>query len=219
MKFIASNIMINNMNKYLVEFFGTFMLVLTIALSGGNAFAIGLVLIALVYMGGNISGAHYNPAVTLAVNLRGKIDVDTAGKYIIFQILGALLGALASNLIKGSVFTPAPITGVSAISVFLVELIFTCGLAFTVLHVATSSKSKNNQYYGLAIGSILAASIFAGGPISGGVYNPAVVVGTMVANLANLTSNFSNLIIYLVAQFAGGALASLIFRKTAPDLK
>lgn len=208
----------NKMNKYIIELIGTFILVLTIGLTAGNALAIGLVLVALVYLGGYISGAHYNPAVTFAVYLRGKIDRSTAGKYIVYQILGAFLAALIYRIIKGAAFIPAP-SDPSEISVFLVETIFTTSLALTVLHVATSSKTKNNQYFGLAIGAVLMAGIFAGGPISGGVYNPAVALGTILVDFGNLSVNFSNLIIYLVAQFSGGVLAVLIFRKTAPDLK
>lgn len=206
------------MNKYFIEFIGTFLLVLTISLTGGNPLAVGLVLVALVYLGGYISGAHYNPAITLAVHLRKKIDRSTAGNYIIAQILGASIAAITFKIIKGTAFIPTPAT-TSAVPVFLVEAIFTTALALTILHVATSSKTKGNQYFGLAIGSVLIAGIFAGGPISGGVFNPAVVIGTMLVDWANLGTNFSNLIIYLAAQFAGGALAALIFRNTAPDMK
>src|SRR3990167_7080104 len=94
------------MNKYLIEFIGTFFLVLVVSLSEGNPLAIGAVIIALVYTGGYISGAHYNPAVTLAVYLRGKIAADEAVKYAVVQILGAAAGAVVYSLIQKSAFVP-----------------------------------------------------------------------------------------------------------------
>lgn len=198
-----------------MEFIGTFFLVLVISLSEGNPLAIGAVLIALVYTGGYISGAHYNPAVTLAVLLRGKIEADEAVKYTVVQIMGATVGALVYNLIQRSVFVPFPAGITNSVSVFMVEALFTCALAFTVLQVATSPKTRGNQYYGLAIGAVLVAGIFAGGALSGGVYNPAVLLGTVLVDISNIAANFSNLIIYLVAQISGAALAALLFKKTA----
>ena len=204
------------MNKYLIEFIGTFFLVLVVSLSEGNPLAIGAVIIALVYAGGYISGAHYNPAVTLAIYLRGKIEADEAVKYTAVQVLGATTGAVVYSLIQRSAFVPFPAGLTNSVSVFMVEALFTCSLAFTVLQVATSGKTKGNQYYGLAISAVLVAGIFAGGAISGGVYNPAVWLGSVLTDLSNISANFSNLIIYLVAQTAGAALAAFLYKKTAP---
>ena len=204
------------MNKYLIEFIGTFFLVLVVSLSEGNPLAIGAVIIALVYAGGYISGAHYNPAVTLAIYLRGKIEADEAVKYTAVQVLGATTGAVVYSLIQRSAFVPFPAGLTNSVSVFMVEALFTCSLAFTVLQVATSGKTKGNQYYGLAISAVLVAGIFAGGAISGGVYNPAVLLGSVLTDLSNISANFSNLIIYLVAQTAGAALAAFLYKKTAP---
>src|SRR5258707_8458301 len=112
------------MKKYLVELIGTFFLVLVIGLTG-NPLAIGSVLMVMVYMGGHISGAHYNPAVTLAVLLQKKIDSKEAGMYIIFQAMGSLAAALIAYIITGNTFAPSPGAGVSTISALLVEIIFT----------------------------------------------------------------------------------------------
>src|SRR5437879_5565294 len=81
------------MKKYVVELMGTFFLVLVIGLTG-NPLAIGSILMVMIYMGGHVSGAHYNPAVTLAFLLQKKIDTRDAGMYIVFQILGSIGAAL-----------------------------------------------------------------------------------------------------------------------------
>src|SRR6267378_2044340 len=164
------------MKKYVIELIGTFFLVLVIGLTG-NPIAIGSVLMVMVYMGGHISGAHYNPAVTLAVLMRGKIDGREAGMYIIFQVLGAIIAALMVNVLAGHTFAPAPGEGVTALNALLVEIIFTFALASVVLNVATTKAAAGNSYFGLAIGFTVLAAAFAGGGISGGAYNPAVGLG------------------------------------------
>ena len=95
----------------------------------------------------------------------------------------------------------------------LVELLFTFALAFVVLNVATSKKSAGNSYFGLAIGFTVTAAAYAGGPISGGAFNPAVAVGITLMGL----SSVSNLWIFLAANLAGGALAAFVFRLVNPD--
>lgn len=204
------------MSKYLIEFLGTFFLVLTVALTG-NPIAIGAVLIAMVYMGGYISGAHYNPAVTLAVFARGKIKVNEAAKYFVFQTLGALISAFVYFLITKKLFLPSPNPSYDTLAVFLTEFIFTFALASVVLHTATSEKTKGNQYYGLAIGLTLMFGAFAGGKISGGVYNPAVALGPMLFDFNHLSTNLNNLLVYLVAPSAGGLLAGWVYKALRLD--
>lgn len=199
------------MNKYTIEFIGTFFLLLTVALTG-NPLAIGGVLAAMVYMGGYISGGHYNPAVTLAVKLRGAIDSKTMYRYWGAQIAGAIVASLVYFTLKEKSFVPAPSDGVGFISAFMTEAIFTFVLCFTVLHVATSKQTKGNQYYGLAIGFILMVGAFAGGPISGGVYNPAIGIGTILVDFPNITNHLSNLGLYIVGPAIGGILASLVYK-------
>lgn len=200
------------MNKYIIETIGTFFLVLTIGLSG-NPLAIGVVLIAMIYMGGYISGAHYNPAVTLAVLLRGKIQRKEALNYMMFQVIGGIIAAFVIEMIKGTTFVPLHGSS-SMLSVFLVEFLYTFALASVVLHVATSDKVKGNYYYGIAIGLTLMAAVFSGGDISGGVFNPAVAIGPILVDIANITSNIQNLVMYIVAPFAGGASAAFMYKIT-----
>lgn len=207
---------IHGMKKQLIEFIGTFFLVLTITLSG-NPIAIGAVLIAMIYMGGYISGGHYNPAVTLAVYLRKKIDQPTAIQYVIYQCLGALAAAFIAFLITGTAVVPKPSANMTFISVILIEFIFTFALASVVLHVATSARTNGNQYFGLAIGLTVMAGAFAAGPISGGVFNPAVAIGTMLVDLGNLPANITNLVFYLVGQGLGAALAANVYHTVTTD--
>lgn len=198
------------MKKYLVELIGTFFLVLVIGLTG-NPVAIGSILMVMVYMGGYISGAHYNPAVTLAIWIRKKIEAKEALMYMIFQVIGSILASLTLILLKKDVFTPAPSLDFTSLEFLLVEILFTFALAMVVLHVATSDKTAGNQYYGLAIGFTVLAAAYAGGPISGGAYNPAVGIGPILVDTFRGGESIANLWIYLVGPFVGGAAAGIVY--------
>lgn len=202
------------MKNYITEAIGTFFLVFVIGLtvSSGTVFAplaIGATLMVMVYLGGHISGAHYNPAVTLAVLLRGAIGSSEALLYMVSQIIGGLLAGLATAYITGSAITVAPNAAYSTNQVLFIEVIFTFSLALTVLNVATSDDHPNNSFYGLAIGFAVVIAAFAGGGISGGAFNPAVALGQNI-----ISGNLGDLWIYLVGPFTGGALAALAFKLT-----
>jgi aquaporin Z len=201
----------------LTEGIGTFFLVLVVGLTviapGAGMMAplaIGAALMVMVYAGGHISGAHYNPAVTLAVWLRGKCPAKDVPAYMGAQAAGAVLAALAAGwLTRGSAVTAMQPAVLPAL---LAELLFTFALAFVVLNVATAKKTAGNSYFGLAIGFTLTAGAYAAGPISGGVFNPAVAVGLTLLGL----SAAGDLWIFLAANLAGGALAALAFRAVNP---
>jgi aquaporin Z len=206
------------MNKYITELVGTFFLVFTIGCtvvgSGAGALAplaIGSALMVMVFAGGHISGAHYNPAVTLGVWLRGKCETKDVAGYMISQIAGAVLAALAVRYLKaGAVVAPiSPATGPALIAEFL----FTFALVFVVLNVATAKGTSGNSFYGLAIGFTVMTGAFAVGNISGGVFNPAVAVGISIMGL----SAWTNIWIYLVADFVAGAAAALTFKAVSPE--
>jgi len=201
------------MRKTLTEFIGTFFLVLTIGLTvlGGTPFAplaIGAALMVMVYMGGHTSGGHYNPAVSLAVMLRGKLATKDLLPYMLAQLAGALAAALVTRAITGHTFAPAPADSASPLAALLVELLFTFALALMVLNTATSSRTQGNSYYGLAIGFTVTVGAFAGGPISGGAFNPAVGVGPTIVDALLGDGTFGHLWLYLL----GGVLAALVFR-------
>ncbi|MEE9169852.1 MAG: aquaporin [bacterium] len=204
------------MRNYLMEFIGTMFLVLTIGLSG-DPIAIGIVLMVMVYMGGHISGGHYNPAVTLAVWMRGKIAAGQVPGYMIAQVLGGFVAALIFFLVKGSTFAPAPGAGVAAWKAILLELLFTFAVCAVVLTVATTKKLEGNYIYGLAIGFTLLTGAMSTGPISGGALNPAVAVGPMIMDAINGGGAISSILIYLIGPLAGGALAARIYLYLNPD--
>ena len=199
------------MKKYIIEFIGTFFLILTIAFTG-NPIAIGAVLVALVYMGGYISGAHYNPAVTVAMWVNKKITIDTAAYYIVTQILAGIVASGVYFFVQNKMFLPEPAQGVNGIAALVIEILFTFLLASVVLHTAATEKTKGNQYFGLAIGLTVMAGAFVGGPISGGTFNPAVGISPLLFDITNIHSHMINIVIYLIGPIVGGILAGLVYK-------
>ncbi len=205
------------MPKYIVEFIGTFFLVLTIALAVASGsvlapIAIGAMLMVMVYLGAHISGAHYNPAVTAAVLLRGKCAAKDAGPYIATQILAAFAAAALAHVLTGKVFFAEPGKDVSMGIAIAGEAVFTFALASVVLHVATHRKTAGNGFYGVAIGFTVAASAVAIGPVSGGALNPAVGLGpALYALVRGIAVPSSVFIIYTVGPLIGGVLAAVAF--------
>ena len=132
------------MNKYLTEFIGTFFLVLVIGLTG-NPLAIGSALMVMVYMGGHISGAHYNPAVTIAITMRGKCEGREVAPYIVAQILGAVAAGCVFYALTAGTFAPAPGEDVEVWRVLVAEVVFTFALALVVLNTATHSKTDGRR--------------------------------------------------------------------------
>src|SRR5688572_17067199 len=127
-----------------MEAVGTLFLVASIGLSG-NPLAIGLTLAVMIYIGGHVSGGHYNPAGSLAVLVRGKLDAGKFVPYVVAQIVGAILGALVVWGLKGETFAPAPAVDIELWKAFLVEVLFTFVHASTVLATATT-KAKHGNY-------------------------------------------------------------------------
>jgi aquaporin Z len=205
------------MKSYLTEFIGTFFLVLTVCLTAptGNPLAplaIGASLMIMVYMGGHVSGGHYNPAVSLAAAIRGALPMGQLLPYWIVQLLGAVVAALAAEFALGKPFACAPGGGVGAGQALLVEFLFTFALCLVVLNVATAKKTQGNSYYGLAIGFTIVVAAFAGGGISGGAFNPAVGLGPMVVSALTSGGGFGNAWLYVVGPLLGGAVAALVFK-------
>lgn len=199
--------------KLVVELIGTFFLVLTIGQvvidpgAGDLApIAIGAALMVMVFAGGHISGAHYNPAVTLGVMLRGKATTGDLVGYWIAQVVGAGLAALVVRWLKGD-YAAAPMELATA-PALIAEFLFTFALVYVVLNVATARGNEGNSHYGLAIGFTVTVGAYAVGGISGGAFNPAVAVGIVLLGLVPAGS----LWIYLVANLAAGAAAALLFR-------
>jgi aquaporin Z len=209
------------MKKYLVEFIGTFFLVLTVGMTviaphdaGDLApLAIGSALMIMVYAGGHVSGGHYNQAVTVAVWLRGRCSRADVPGYIGAQVAAGLVDAFVVLGLKGD-----PSVSARDIDVFpalIAELIGTFALTYVVLNVATAKGTTGNSYYGLAIGFTVMTMAYAFGPVSGGAFNPAVAVGITVMKLAKV----SHLWIYLIGNLGAGVLAAWVFRTINPEDK
>jgi aquaporin Z len=206
--------------KYAAEAIGTFFLVFTIGASvrSGSSLAplaIGAVLMVMIYAGGHISGGHYNPAVTLAVLVRRRIDPRDAIGYWIAQVGAGLLAAAAVDAVRPGHANPLTLSGFAVVAAFVAELLFTFALCFVVLNVATSKDHPDNSFYGLAIGFTVLAGAVAVGGISGGAFNPAVVLGGAAMDMFALPT----LWVYLVAQLVAGAAAGIAFRALNPHDK
>ena len=202
------------MKNYIIEFIGTFFLVLAIGLTG-NPLAIGVMLMVMVYMGGHISGAHYNPAVSIAMIIRGLLSVKEAINYILSQLAGAFLAAIFVQWVGGAVMQIAPNGTASVLQILAVEAIFTFALVLVILNVATNPKTEGNSYYGLAIGFTVMAGAFAGGGISGGAYNPAVGTGPILVDaIMGDGDTLSYLWYYLVGPIVGAIVAAYVYKLT-----
>jgi aquaporin Z len=198
-----------------VEFIGTFFLVFTVGMAAATAgrlapLAIGAVLMVMVFAGGHVSGGHYNPAVSTAVFLRGKLAPSDYAPYMVTQVLAGVAAAIVVVILGYDPATPMAVAGAG--KMLIVEFLFTFALAYVVLNVATAAATEGNSFFGLAIGFTVAAGAFAVGSVSGGAFNPAVAIGAMVMGLFS----WSHIWIYLLANFAGGVAAAYAFRLTEP---
>src|SRR6266700_5896679 len=205
--------------KYAVEVIGTFFLAFVVAagvLSGSvfTPLAAGATLMVMIYAGGHISGGHYNPAVTLAVLVRGRIGIRDAVAYWIAQVAGGLIaGMLARAVVNPATVKTLTLSGHAEAAAAVVEVLITFALCYVVLNVATSKDQPGNQFFGLAIGFTFGAGAFAVGAVSGAAFNPAIAFGAMLMGLLN----WGNFYIYLIGNLLGGTVAALAFRYLNPD--
>ncbi len=199
--------------KLAVEFIGMFLFVFTVGMATESAnksgavlapIAIGSVLMVLVFAGGHVSGGHYNPAVSTAVFIRGKMKANEYGAYVLTQFVAAALAGLLVNAVGGK--ETAGVTAATG-KMLVVEFLFTFALAYVVLNVATAKGTEGNSFYGLAIGFLVIVGAISVGWVSGGAFNPAIALGATVLG----AFKWSHIWIYLLADFAGGATAAGAF--------
>ena len=200
------------MPKAFTELVGTFFFLTVIAMSGeASVFAplvIGFALTALIYMGAHISGAHYNPAVSFGIFLRGKLPATEMLVYWAAQLAAAVLAFTVAYLLTRRSPGVHPGAGVPMIRALAVETIFTAALVLVILNVAFTKATQGNPNFAVAIGFTIAAAIFVGGPISGGAYNPAVGFGATFGSAMFGSSGWSELWIYIVGPLAGSAIGA-----------
>jgi aquaporin Z len=200
------------LRKWIVEFIGTFFLVYVVGCVSLQEhvllgpLAIGASLMVMIFAGGHLSGGHYNPAVTLGVWIRGACGPVEAGFYLVAQVIGAIVAAIAVAFLLGHGSSPAA-SSVLPAQVMLAEGLGTFALVYTVLNVATAPATAGNSFYGLAIGFTVFAQAVAVGRISGGAFNPAVAIGVSVLKLAS----WSNLWMYWLSEFLAAAVAAACF--------
>ena len=211
--------------QLVAEFIGTFTLIFigagSVALGGslvGVALAHGLVVLGFAYAYGHYSGAFINPAVTLAVWVGGKIDAARAGAYMVVQLAGGIVGALALRWVLGGTATGLGVTKLAqgldlhgslltvtpAVGLF-VEGFLTFLLANAVLNAAVSGKA--GVAGGLAVGLTLTFCILMGGPLTGASLNPARTLGPALA-----TGVYDDIWVYFVGPAVGGAVAGLLHK-------
>lgn len=198
--------------KLLTEFAGTFIFFTVIALSGSAGalapVAIGIALVAMVYMGGHVSGAHYNPAVSFGLFLRGVISAATMGAYWVVQVIGGALAFVFAYLISGHTPGIHPGAGVVWYSAMAAEILFTTALVLVVLNVAATMQTSGNSFYGLAIGFTVGAGAFVVGPISGAAFNPAVGFAATFGAVVFGHGTWTDLSIYIAGPLIGAAIAA-----------
>jgi len=203
--------------KYVGEFVGTYMLVLTVGcnvLTGSPVWgvtSIACTLMVMIYALGNVSGANFNPAVSLALLLTGNMEMPEALKYMACQVAGGILAGFSYSLAFWETFNLQPTAGFSLWQAGLAEIIYTFMLCFVVLNVAVAdnTEEKPNQYYGLAIGFVVVAGGYGAGHISGGCFNPAVALGIDVSSFG---LGFGYSIAYLCFEFIGAAMAAGLYK-------
>jgi aquaporin Z len=207
--------------KYVTEFIGAFFLALVVAIAAltGSVFvplAAGATLMVMIYAGGHISGGHYNPAVTMAALVRGRIGITDASGYWVAQAVGGFAaGALARAVVNPATVKTLTLAGHTEWAAAVVEILFTFALCYVVLNVATSKDQAKNGFFGLAIGFTIAAGAFAAGGISGGVFNPAVAIGGATAGLFA----WATIWVYILVELGAGIAAGLAFLALNPGDK
>lgn len=218
--------------KYVYEFIGTFFLVTVVgmviiepgaAALGFAPLAIGTVLAVMIFAGGHVSGGHYNPAVSLAVFIRGDKQAFTFGNMIAYWVVQLIAGFVAALLVlylKGTVATAnaatmvVPTVNVAGVMIpaLIVEFLGTFALTYTVLNVATAKGTSGNSFYGWAIGMAVLAGAYAFGTITGGAFNPAVALGITQMGV----TPWASIWIDRVPQLLAGIVAAFVFRAAHP---
>ena len=216
------------MKKYLAEMIGTMVLVLmgcgaaVFAGAGqpfdpvgtlGVAFAFGLSVVAMAYAIGSISGCHINPAITLGVLLTGRMSGKDAGLYIVFQIIGAILGSAILWFLAKESGSTTTLTGANGFAegqmaqAFVAETIFT--FIFVLVVLGVTAKNGLNKFAGLAIGLALVLVHIVCIPITGTSVNPARSIGPA---LFQGGAALAQLWVFIVAPFLGAVIAAFVWK-------
>lgn len=183
----------------------------------GVALAHGIVLMAMIYATGHISGGHINPAITVSMMLTKQIDMMRGVGYIVSQLIGASIGGFLLLLTIGTINAPVFVdsmhlgatdlaAGIGMLRGIAIEAVLTFFLAFTVFGVAVDKRAPAGLY-GLAIGLVLVFDILVGGALTGASMNPARSFGPAIASM-----HFANHLVYWIGPIIGAAVAGLLYK-------
>ncbi len=209
------------MKKYIAEFIGTFGLVFigtgsmivnehsngAVGLVG-IALAFGLIVTTMIYVFGNISGAHINPAVTISLAIDKQISKKDTLFYVIAQILGAILASILLKILfpeNAKLGTTLP-SG-TLLQSAIMEIVSTFLLMLVILGVTQKGNKESKALAGIVIGAIVLAMIFVAGPISGGSFNPARSIGP-----ALISGNLQHIWLYIIMPIVGAVMATLVWK-------
>lgn len=203
------------MKRYAMEFVGTFFLTIAITLIV-NPIAIGLMLMAMIYIGGHISGAQFNPAITFACLVQNRITLNEAVKYMVAQSLGALLALCFFMMITNNSFSLDMVPGSPLIGPMAIEGLLTIVLCWVYLVMNYENRYRNSMIPGFVIGMTLMAIVSAGS-----LFNPAVAIGSMACNMVKdgMFGGMATLLVYVVAPLIGGFAASFMFNYFRSDVQ
>lgn len=198
------------MRTYTIEAFGAFFFVLVFGFTG-DPFAIGLSLMALIYIGAPISGGHYNPAVSFAFFLKRKLTFPQFSGYVAAQLTGGFLAAYFLYFLTGSVFYVEPPSDTGLYQQAFSEVFFTAIFILIMLLLSLSNLHRKNHLLGLIVGLTFAGMLMVSTPVSGGILNPATSIGTALFDLIQGGDSFVHVLLYTIAPLCGGALAAFSF--------
>ncbi|MBK7796838.1 MAG: aquaporin [Saprospiraceae bacterium] len=200
------------MKKLIAELIGSFFICFVACLCYNSnlgqvsGIVIGLALMGMIYAGGHVSGAHYNPAVTLAALIRGKISVAEVPGYILVQLVGALLaGLMVSTFFLG--VAKSVDVGMKVPQMMMGEMLGSFAIVYVLFNVVGSKDTAGNSFYGMAVGLTQAAIIIAMGSIAVVALNPAIALSCVASGVIG----FKDLWLYLVGELLGAVLAALYF--------
>lgn len=193
-----------------MEAVGTFFLVLAFGLTG-NPIAIGIILMALIYIGSRVSGSHYNPAVSMAFFLQRKIKGVQLAGYIAAQLIGAVIAAYLIFVLTTSVYYVEPPTLTGLNQHVIAEVFFTFIFVFVMLVFSLVPSLRRSHLIGIAAGLTFAGVLLISIPLSGGILNPATSIGTSIIDLTQGGNSYIYTLLYTLAPLTGGTLAAFAF--------
>ncbi len=201
------------MKKLLIEFSGTLILSLILVIGAIQdnwmvaSVSTGLVLMGLIYSGGHVSGGHFNPAISIAVFLRGRLGIKDLPAYILVQFLGGALGSAIGVLLITGKSGEGHLIDQQILAALICEILGTFALCWVFLNVASSRATIGNSFYGIAMGGILVGGMMTLGKISGGAFNPSLALSLGISNI----SGFGNIWVHWVGEAIGSVGAAFVF--------